>query len=67
MVNGKRDPNVADYVGANFNYAEGSYEERERIVKKVQDYWLSLWYMLQNDPELPEEFRESAKKWGLPK
>ncbi len=67
MVNGKRDPNVADYVGVNFNYAEGSYEERERIVKKVQDYWLSLWYMLQNDPELPEEFRESAKKWGLPK
>lgn len=66
MVNGKRDPNVADYVGVNYNYAEGTYEERERIVKKVQDYWLSLWYMLQNDPELPEEFRESAKKWGLP-
>ena len=66
MVNGKCDPNMADYVGANFNYAEGSYEERERIVKKVQDYWLSLWYMLQNHPELPEEFRESAKKWGLP-
>lgn len=67
MVNGKRDPNVADLVGVNYNYVEGSYEERERIVKKVQDYWLTLWYMLQNDPRLPEEFRESAKTWGLPK
>ncbi len=67
MVNGKADPNVADAVGMNYNYVEGDYEERERVVRKVQDYWLSLWYMLQNDPELPEEFRESAKKWGLPK
>jgi FAD dependent oxidoreductase/PKD domain len=66
MVNGKRDPNVADFVGANYSYVEGSYEERERVLKRVQDYWLSLWYMLQNDPELSEEFRGSAKKWGLP-
>ncbi len=23
--------------------------------------------MLGNDPELPQEFRDSVKKWGLPK
>lgn len=66
-VNGKSDPNVADYVGANYAYVEGDYEQRERIVRKVQDYWLSMWYMLQNDPRLPEEFRQSAMSIGLPK
>jgi len=65
-VNGKLDPNKCDYVGINYNYAEGSPEERARILEKVQDYWLSLWYMLANDPRLPEEFRKDVRKWGLP-
>lgn len=65
-VNGKVDPNRADYVGANYNYIEGDPEERARVVKRIQDYWLSMWYMLQNDERLSEEFRESARKWGLP-
>ncbi len=66
-VNGKLDPNKADAVGWNYNYAEADPEGRARIVQRVQDYWLSLWYMLQTDPELPQEFRDSVKKWGLPK
>lgn len=66
-VNGKYDPNKADFPGINFSYSDGSYEERQRIYERVRDHWLSMWYMLQNDPSLPEEFRASAKKWGLPK
>jgi len=66
-VNGKFDPNKADAVGLNLGYVEADPEGRRRIVKRLRDYWLSLWYMLQNDPELPEEFRASARKWGLPK
>jgi hypothetical protein len=66
-VNGKFDPNKADAVGMNYGYVEADPEGRRRIVKRLRDYWLSLWYMLQNDPDLPEEFRASAKKWGLPK
>jgi hypothetical protein len=66
MVNGKADANRSDAVGVNFAYAEGDYEQRARIVELVQDHWLSLWYMLQNDERLPAEFRESAKRWGLP-
>ena len=65
-VNGKLDPNKGDDVGVNYNYSEGSPEERARILQTVQDYWLSLWYMLANDPELPEDFRKSVQKWGLP-
>lgn len=66
MVNGKSDPNRSDAPGLNYAYAEGDYEQRARIVERVQGHWLSLWYVLQNDPRLPEEFRASAKKWGLP-
>lgn len=67
MINGKCDPNKADFPGVNFAYSEGDYEQRARITEKVQDYWLSLWYMLQNDPELPEAFKADARRWGLPK
>jgi hypothetical protein len=66
-VNGKSDPNKADYPGANYAYAEADYEMRALIVGRVRDYWASLWWMLQNDPALSEEFKASARKWGLPK
>jgi len=67
MINGKCDPNKADLPGVNFAYSDGDYEQRARITEKVQDYWLSLWYLLQNDPALPEEFKRDARRWGLPK
>ncbi|WP_438479279.1 FAD-dependent oxidoreductase [Oleiharenicola lentus] len=67
MINGKGDPNIADFYGANSGYSEGDYEQRARITAKVQDYWLSLWYMLQHDPELPEAFKRDARRYGLPK
>jgi hypothetical protein len=66
-INGKMDPNKGDFIGVNLGYSEGDYEQRARITARVQDYWLSLWYMLQNDPELPEEFKADARRYGLPK
>jgi hypothetical protein len=66
MINGKCDPNKADMTDINMAYPEADYEARARIVRRVQDHWLSLWWMLQNDPRLPEPFRQSARKWGLP-
>lgn len=66
-VNGKSDPNKADDVGANIDYADGNFETRQRSYEHTRDLWLTFWYMLQNDPSLSSEFRESARKWGLPK
>lgn len=66
-VNGKSDPNKADYPGANYAYADADYEMRAFIVERVRDYWASMWYMMQNDPALSDEFKTSARKWGLPK
>jgi FAD dependent oxidoreductase/PKD domain len=66
-INGKMDPNKCDFIGTHFGYAEGDYEQRARIVSRVQDYWLSHWWMLQNDPELPEDFKADAQRYGLPR
>ena len=66
-INGKMDPNKGDFIGTNLGYSEGDYEQRARITAKVQNYWLSLWWMLQNDPELPEDFKADARTYGLAK
>ena len=66
-INGKMDPNKGDFIGVNLGYSEGDYEQRARIYAKVRDYWLSLWWMLQNDPALPEDFKADARNYGLPK
>jgi hypothetical protein len=65
-VGGKYDPNVQDWIDGNHAWADASPAERERIYRGARDFWLSLWWGLQNDPRLPAEFRASAKRWGLP-
>ena len=65
--NEKLDTNWCDLRGGAEGYAEGDWETRDRIAAKHRDYFLSLLYYLQNDPELPQAFREDAMKWGLPK
>jgi hypothetical protein len=67
LPNGKFDPNVADLTGVVQAYPEGDPAARQRVYERLRDHWLSLFYMLQNDPELPEAFRATAKGWGLPK
>jgi hypothetical protein len=67
VINGKADPNKGDAIGFNVAYSEGDAGERARIAARMRDYWLGLWWTLQNDPDLSEEFRASARQWGLPK
>jgi hypothetical protein len=66
-VNSKSDPNKADDVGININYAEADAATRHEIYEHTRDLWLSFWYMLANDPSLSEEFKQSVRVWGLPK
>ena len=47
MPNGKTDTNnrhgfSTDFIGANYNYPEASYEERERIIKAHETYQRGL-------------------------
>lgn len=65
--NDKYDSNWCDFVGNSEGYAEGDWTTRAKLETAQHDYVLSRLYYLQNDPDLPEPFREDARKWGLPK
>lgn len=56
-----------DMIGMNYDYVEGSWEQREEIIKAHKDYTLGLLYFVGNDPRVPEELRTFVAKWGLPK
>lgn len=66
-ANDKHDANWGDLVGGSEGYPDGDWETRAKIEARHRDYFLSLLYYVQNDPELPEAFRADAQKWGLPK
>lgn len=72
MPGGKCDANnqgafSTDMIGANWDYPEASYEERERIFKEHVDYTKGLLYFLGNDPRVPERLRKEIRPWGYPK
>ncbi|HEY5792348.1 MAG TPA: FAD-dependent oxidoreductase [Chthoniobacterales bacterium] len=64
--NYKLDTNWGNLVGGNVAYPDGDWRTRDRIAARHRDHFLSLLYYLQNDPELPADFRADARKWGLP-
>jgi hypothetical protein len=55
-----------DYIGMNYEWAEGSYSRREQIFQAHLTYNLGLLYFLCNDKRLPEFVREEARQWGPP-
>jgi hypothetical protein len=72
MPNRKTDTNnkfgfSTDYIGRNYDYPEGSYAERERIIEDHRNYQMGLMWTLANHPRIPEEVREEASKWGTSK
>jgi hypothetical protein len=56
-----------DYMGANWDYPEGDYATREKIIKRHQVYQKGYMWTLQNHPRIPAELREYYRQWGLPK
>ncbi len=64
--NDKLDANWCDLTGGSEGYAEGDLATRARIEARHRDYFLSLLYYLQNDPDLPTAFHAEAQNWGLP-
>lgn len=72
MPNRKTDTNnkygfSTDFIGANYDYPEGSYEERRRIVEAHRTYQQGLMWTLANHPRIPIEVRTEASKWGTTK
>ncbi len=56
-----------DFIEENKDYPETGSEARKWIARRHREYLLGLLYFMQNDPSLPESFREEARQWGLPK
>ncbi len=72
MPNNKTDindgcPANTDYIGANWDYPEGDYETRERIVREHASYTKGLLWFVQNDPRVPERIRAEFGRYGYPK
>ncbi|WP_208328348.1 FAD-dependent oxidoreductase [Flavobacterium poyangense] len=72
LPNGKTDSNnfgpvSTDYVGKNYNYPEGNYEERESIIANHKRYQIGLLWTLANSPNVPERIRSFYREWGLAK
>ena len=56
-----------DMIGANHDYPEGSYQEREAIIQAHKDYTLGLLYFVGHDERVPASLRDEILRWGLPK
>ncbi|UBM57817.1 FAD-dependent oxidoreductase [Marinilongibacter aquaticus] len=72
MPNAKTDinnsgPFSTDMIGANYDYPEADYNEREAIIRAHKSYTLGFLYFLGHDPRVPKHLREEMLKYGLPK
>lgn len=70
LPNGKYDLNSkggfsTDYIGGNWEYPDGDFETRQKIVVAHREYTLGLMYFLQTDPRVPGPLRQTANRMGL--
>jgi len=53
-----------DYIGANWNWPEASYAERDRIFASHLHRQKGLMWTLANHPRIPEYVRKEVSRWG---
>jgi hypothetical protein len=56
-----------DFVGANWDYPEASYEERRRIEQAHETYIRGFFWTMANNPRVPEKIRRQMAAYGLAK
>ena len=69
MPNGKTDINnnggfSTDFIGANYEYPYGTYEQRAAIWRAHEDYTRGFVYFLATSPRVPENMRKEVQSWG---
>lgn len=72
IPNAKTDTNnhgpfSTDNIGMNYNYPNGTYEQRMEIISEHESYQKGYFYFLSNDPRVPENIRSRMSMWGLAK
>ncbi len=70
MPHGKTDFNnyggfSTDHIGANWQYPDANYLQREAIWQDHMDYTRGFFHFLQSDQRVPPSLREEAQSWGL--
>jgi hypothetical protein len=70
LPNGKFDYNNwgafnSDNIGANYDWPEGDYKQREEIYQDHINYQQGLLWFLCHDERLPEKVRQFSRQWGL--
>ncbi len=70
MPNRKTDVNnnggfSTDNIGMNYDYPDGDYMMREKIIQEHITYQQGMLWFLANDPRLPEQVRKDTNRWGL--
>lgn len=69
MPNRKTDTNnntafSTDYIGMNYDYPDGDYVTRARIIRAHESYQKGLMWTLANNPRVPEAIRQEFQAWG---
>ncbi len=69
MPNRKSDTNnhgafSTDNIGMNYEYPDGDYATREKIIREHETYQKGLMWFLVNDPRVPDDLRAKVEKWG---
>jgi hypothetical protein len=74
LPNGKTDANnqhaaflSTDLPEENWPWPTSTWEWRDRFSERLRNYTLGLIWFVQNDPELPADFRALCSEWGLAK
>lgn len=70
MPNRKTDTNnnfaiSTDNLGMNYDYPDGDYAPREKIVQEHESYQKGLLWTLANSPRVPEKVRAEFQRLGL--
>ncbi|KAA6341843.1 hypothetical protein EZS27_010387 [termite gut metagenome] len=55
-----------DMIGANYAYPDGSYPEREKIIREHEVYTKGLLYFVGHDSRIPAAMRDEMLQWGYP-
>lgn len=70
MPNHKTDTNnncavSTDFIGANYDYPEASWDEREAIIRAHETWQKGLMWSLANHSRVPQSIRDQMQEWGL--
>ncbi|KAI5477375.1 hypothetical protein MNV49_006441 [Pseudohyphozyma bogoriensis] len=57
---------ATDLLGMNDNWATGSWEEREAILREAETFTKGLIWFFATDPAVPAEVRDAWSKFGYP-